>query len=321
MTFARLTGLAALALLGLAPLLVTSASWLSFWIGALLFALLGQAWNVLGGYGGQNSFGHAVFFGTGAYGAAILQVKFGVPAPPAALAGIALGALVGLLIGALSFRSGLRGSYFALATLAFAEIFRITAGAVAITGGGQGILIPLDARAANLQFVDRRAVYYLLLALVLGTLALTRALERSRFGARLMAVRENEDAARALGINAFRVKLGAITLSGAITAAAGVVYVQYFLFVDAHLAYGPSVSIEALLGPLIGGVGTAAGPIVGAIVLHAVGEGAKRVMGDTPGLDLALYGFLLIAMLRFLPDGLIGLARRVARRRPAAVTA
>lgn len=299
------------------PYLVPSNAWLSFWITTLLFGLLSQSWNVLGGYGGQFSFGHAVFFGTGAYATAVLQVKLGVPALVAAPAGIAIGALVGLFIGAASFRYGLRGSYFALVTLAFAEVFRILATSLPFTGGGAGTLIPLDIRASNLQFADRTSFYYLILALVAAGLAISIALERSRFGAWLMAVRENEDAARALGIDVFRVKLGAITLSGAMAAAAGVFYAQYFLFIDAGIAFGPSVSVEALLGPIIGGLGTAMGPILGAVVLHGVGEAAGHAMGDAPGLSLVLYGVLLILMLRFLPDGLIGLGRRLAARNAA----
>jgi branched-chain amino acid transport system permease protein len=315
---AILLAAAAAALIAL-PVLVRSEAWLSFWITTLLFVFLGQSWNVLGGYGGQFSFGHAVFFGTGGYAAAVLQVKFGVPALLAAGAGIAFGALVGAFIGTLSFRYGLRGSYFALVTLAFAEVFRILASSLALTGSGFGILIPLDARAANLQFADRTVFYYVVLALVGIGLAISLALERSRFGAWLMAVRENEDAAKALGIDAFRVKLGAITLSGAMAAAAGVFYAQYFLFLDSGIAFGPHVSIEALLGPIVGGLGTAFGPILGGILLHGLGEVAKRAMGDAPGLNLVLYGALLIVMLRFLPDGLIGLARRLfASRRGTA---
>jgi branched-chain amino acid transport system permease protein len=305
---------AAAALVAL-PFVVRSEAWLSFWITTLLFIFLGQSWNVLGGYGGQFSFGHAVFFGTGGYATAVLQVKFGVPAPVAAAAGIGCGALVGAFIGALSFRYGLRGSYFALVTLAFAEVFRILASSLALTGSGFGILIPLDARAVNLQFADRTAFYYLVLALVGIGLAISFALERTRFGAWLMAVRENEDAAKALGIDIFRVKLGAITLSGAMAAAAGVFYAQYFLFLDSGIAFGPHVSVEALLGPIIGGLGTALGPIVGGILLHGLGDVAKRAMGDAPGLSLIFYGVLLIVMLRFLPDGLIGLVRRLTTQR------
>lgn len=292
------------------PQLSDSSAWLTFWITTLLFAFLGQAWNVLAGYGGQFSFGHAVFFGTAAYTSAILQVRYGVNAWPAAVAGIAAGGAVGAFLGAVSFRYGLRGSYFALVTLAFAEVFRILANSLPFTGGGQGILIPLMPGASNLQFLDRTSVYYLLVGLVVVGVAISRWLEASRFGAWLVAVRENEAAASALGIRVFRVKLAAITLSGAMAGAAGVIYAQMFLYLDAAIAYGPHVSVEALLGPIIGGLGTVFGPIVGAVLLHALGEAAKSAMGATPGLNLVLYGIVLVVILRFLPDGVVGLLKR-----------
>jgi len=301
-----------MAVLALLPLAVTSNFLMNALTMALLFALLGQAWNVLGGYAGQFSFGHAVFFGTGAYAAAILQVRYGINAWIALPLAVAAGALVGTGIGYLSFRYGLRGSYFALITLAFAEVFRILANSAAITGAGAGILIPLDVRPANLQFASQEGFYYAALALVGMSLVVVRMLEDSRFGAWLTAIRENEDSARALGVDTFRCKLGAIALSGAMTASGGVFYAQRFLFLDAGIAYGPWVSVEALLVPIIGGMGTLFGPLLGAFVLHAVGEAAKMVTGDAPGLNLVLYGVLLVVMVRFLPDGLAGLAARLA---------
>src|SRR6185295_4667391 len=165
--------------------------------------------------GGQYSFGHAAFFGTGAYVTAILQVRYGVNAYAGFALGIVAGALLGAAIGALTFRSGLRGSYFALVTLAFAEVLRIIASVAPITGAGVGLLIKLDVGPRTMQFASRAAFYWLILALVAIALVVTRLIEQSRFGARLVAVRENEDAARALGVDATRVKLAAITLSAA----------------------------------------------------------------------------------------------------------
>ncbi|MEO8560050.1 MAG: branched-chain amino acid ABC transporter permease, partial [Rhodospirillales bacterium] len=283
------------------PWLIASGFWLNFVVMILFLALLGQAWNVLGGYGGQFSFGHAAFFGTGAYIAAVLQVQFGLnPWLCFVLAGLG-GGLVGAFIGFLSFRYGLRGSYFALVTLAFAEVLRILANSFSFTGGGVGSLIPLKQTALNFQFADKRGFYYVALVLVIGGLILTRWLENSRFGARLMAVRENEDAARALGVNAFAVKLQAIVLSGAMAGLAGAFYAQYFLYVDPHVAYGSGISVETLLVPIIGGIGTVFGPILGAVVLQAAGEIAKQAMGDAIGLNLVLYGVMLIVMVLFLP--------------------
>lgn len=272
----------AVAMLAAVPLFTSSNVVLNFLVAALLIALAGQGWNLLGGYGGQYSFGHAAFFGTAAYATAILQVRYGVNAWLGFAAGIVAGAIVGAAIGALAFRSGLKGSYFSLVTLAFAEVLRIVASVAPITGAGVGTLIPLDLHAQAFQFQSRVPFYFIALALVALSLIVVRAVENSRFGAYLVAVRENEDAASALGVNAFAVKLGAITLSAAITAAAGCFYAQYFLFIDAGIAYGPWISIDALLAPIVGGVGTVFGPLLGALVIKTLGETTKLIAGDAP---------------------------------------
>ncbi len=299
-----------LAALMLYPFLAPSAFWLNFGAVTLMFATLAQGWNILGGYGGQYSFGHALFFGVGAYATAVWQIRFGLDPWSGFALGVALGAGVGAFFGALSFRSGLRGSYFALITLAFAEVFRILAASLAFTGGGQGLLIPLNPGAAHFQFVDRRLVFGAAALIFLAALAATLWLERSRFGARLVALRENEDAARALGVDVFRVKLGAIALSGAIAAAAGALYAQMFLYIDAGIAFGSHMSVEALVAPIVGGPGTLFGPLIGTIALRLLHEGAVHVTGGAPGLGLALFGVILLLALRFMPDGLVGLARR-----------
>jgi branched-chain amino acid transport system permease protein len=313
------------AALAAVPLVIHSNVVLNFLVVTLMVALAGQGWNVLGGYGGQYSFGHAAFFGTGAYATAILQVHYGVNAWIGFAGGIAAGAAAGAVIGALAFRAGLRSSYFALVTLAFAEVLRILASVAPITGAGVGLLVKLDLRAQSFQFQSRALFYLVILALVAVSLVMAHLLERSRFGAWLIAVRENEDAAMALGVDAFVVKLGAMVLSAAITAAAGCFYVQYFLFIDSGIAYGAWISIEALLTPIIGGVGTVFGALVGALVVKSLGEGAKLLTGDVPGLDLMIYGAVLIAVIRFAPRGLVGafidarahLARRLAAPRSA----
>jgi branched-chain amino acid transport system permease protein len=304
----------AIALLAAVPFLTASNVVLNFLVFALLIALAGQGWNLLGGYGGQYSFGHAAFFGTGAYVTAICQVRYGLNAWLGFASGIAAGAAVGAAIGALSFRSGLKGSYFALVTLAFAEVLRIVASVAPITGAGVGTLIKLDLRPEAFQFQSRAPFYWIILGLVGLSTILIRMIEHSRFGAYLVAVRENEDAARALGVNATTVKLGAMTVSAAITAAAGGFYAQYFLFIDAGIAYGPWISIEALLAPIVGGIGTALGPLLGALVVRSLGEATKLVTGDAPGLDLVIYGSVLIMVVAFAPRGVAGLLADPGRR-------
>ena len=299
-----------IAVLAAVPLVVQSNATLNFLVMALLIALVGQGWNLLGGYGGQYSFGHAAFFGTGAYTTAILQVRYGVNAWAGLAIGVAAGALVGAVIGALSFRSGLRGSYFALVTLAFAEVLRIIASVAPITGAGVGNLVTLDLRWEAFQFQSRAPFYWIILAFVAASLVLVKLMEGSRFGAYLVAVRENEDAAKAVGIDVFRVKLAAMTLSAAITAVGGCFYAQYFLFLDAGIAYGTWISVEALLAPIIGGIGTVFGPLLGALVVRSLGELTKLATGHAPGLDLVIYGCVLILVVAFAPRGIAGLLRR-----------
>jgi branched-chain amino acid transport system permease protein len=299
-------------LLALLPAALHSNTVINALATSMIIGLAAQGWNLLAGYGGQFSFGHAAFFGVGAYGNAILQARYGVNAYAAVLLATAMGAAVGAIIGYLSFRSGLRGSYFALITLAFAEVFRIIANAAPITGGAAGTLIKLQVSPGNFQFADRAIYFWILLALVIAAMLLMRGIERGRFGAYLVAVRENENAASALGVDTLRVKLKAITLSAAMTALAGAFYVQYFLFVDASIAFGTWISIEALLAPIIGGLGTVFGPLLGALALYFLGEFAKAIAGRTPGIDLALFGVLLVVTVAFARHGLQGLLTKLS---------
>lgn len=313
--------LAVFALLAPAPLLIASGFWLNWLTLALYAALLGQAWNVLGGYGGQFSFGHALFFGTGGYTAAVLNLSLGVNPWLGVPLGAALAAAVATGAGWLAFRYGLRGSYFALVTLAFAEVFRVLANSVPFTGAGEGIYLPLDPRPAVFQFAEPAGWYWTIWALTLLAFLVVWRLERTRFGAQLTAVRDNEDAASAIGVDPLATKLKAIALSGALAGLAGGFYVQRFLYLDPVIAYGPAVSVEALLVALVGGMGTLFGPLLGAFALHAAAELAREVIGDRPGVDMILYGLLLVLMVSFLPRGLAGLGRVTLGqmlRRPAA---
>jgi branched-chain amino acid transport system permease protein len=208
----------------------------------------------------------------------------------------------------------LRGSYFALVTLAFAEVFRILANSVGFTGAGSGLLVPLKPGVANFQFASKAGFFWTILALAGGGVAIAWWIEHSRFGSQLIALRENEDAARALGVDVLRTKLIAITVSAMLAGLAGAFYVQYFLYIDPNIAFGPGVSITALLAPIVGGLGTALGPMIGAVLLQFVSQAAQATMGDVPGLNLVAFGVILVAMVLFLPNGLIGQATVSARR-------
>lgn len=303
------------ALLAILPVLTSSNAVLHFLIYTLIVTLGAQGWNLLGGMGGQTSFGHAAFFGTGAYVISLWQTNLGLGAWSGFVVAMAAGGLVGWIVGFLSFRAGLRGSYFALVTLAFAELLRVLANSVSFTGGAAGQLMPLNLGTANLQFSDRAHYYWFALAMVAVGLLLMRWISFSRFGAHLIAVRENEDAACALGIDVLRTKLGAITISAAMTAAAGCLYVQYFLYIDPVLVFGPKISIEVLLASMVGGLGTVFGPLVGAFALHLLGEGAKFFTREIPGVDLVIYGCVLIGAVCFLPRGLLSLLPHRAARK------
>ncbi|WP_076998233.1 branched-chain amino acid ABC transporter permease [Variovorax sp. KK3] len=293
------------------PLVSRSGALLNFVMMALYATLLAQAWNILGGFGGQFSFGHALFFGTGAYVQAIAQLQGGINAWAALPLAIAGAAVVGVFVGALSFRYGLKGSYFALVTLAFAEVFRIVALSVPFTGGGVGLMVPLREAASNFQFGSRAGYLWVMLGFVLAALLVTWWLRHGRFGAWLQAVRDNEDAARAVGVNPFRVKLGAIALSAAFMGAAGAFYVQVFQYIDPGIAYGPSTSVEALVAAIVGGMGTLWGPVLGAVVLHLLADLTRNLFGELPGINMVIYGVVLVLIVIFLPRGIAGLGQSV----------
>ena len=311
-TLKELGGIALfVAVVACVPLVTDSGVTLNFVMMALYAALLAQAWNILGGFGGQFSFGHALFFGTGAYIQAIAQLQFGLNPWLALTLAVSGSGAIGLMVGALTFRYGLKGSYFALVTLAFAEVFRILALSVPFTGAGVGLMIPLSESFANMQFASRKGYLYLILGFVAAALLVTWWLKHSRFGAYLQAVRDNEDAARAIGVNPFNVKLAAIGLSGALMGAGGAFYVQVFQYIDPGIAFGPGTSVEALVAAIVGGIGTLWGPVLGAVVLHVLADITRNMFGQLPGINMVIYGVVLVLIVIFLPRGIGGIAASV----------
>ncbi|MBU12762.1 branched-chain amino acid ABC transporter permease [Rhodobacteraceae bacterium] len=303
-----LFGLALLAA-ALAPVGISSKFYLDVLTLIFFTAYIGQSWNILGGYAGQFSFGGVMFFGTGAYTSSILLVTFGIPPLIGIFVAVLMGAFLGFLVGYLSFRSGLRGSYFALITLAFAELLRVLANSVEFTGGGVGLFLTYAPGLKNLQFVSPTGFYYFSLFLLVISLAIALWLERSRFGAQLIAIRENEEAAEALGIDTLKCKLYAIMIMGGMGGAAGTFYAQKYLYIDPPISYSIALSVEMLLVSIVGGLGTVFGPLIGSVVLHVVNEVARHFI-DTPGLSLIVYGVILIFIISYLPNGLVGLFRR-----------
>lgn len=301
------------------PFVFPSNFMVNFGVLALFYAFIGQSWNISGGFAGQLSFGHVAFFGVGAYASTILQMHYGfspwLGLPAAALAG----AVVGGVIAVLSFHAGLKGSYFALITLAFAEVLRIVSNSIGITGGGIGMLIPMKMGAVNLQFADRSSFYFLILLLTAGSIAIAEWMQRSRFGAQLAAIRENEDSAKALGINVFSEKVKVMIISGAIGGIGGCFFAQYFLYIDPLIAFGVDKSIEMLLVTMIGGAGTVYGPLLGSVLLALVSD-VTRTLTQIQGLSLVLYGILLVIIIAFLPNGLIDLFTRKRGGKPGKKT-
>src|SRR5436190_2144925 len=257
----------------------------------MLFGYLGAAWNILGGYAGQFSFGHAAYFGIGAYTSTLLFLRLGVTPWLGMLAGGVLAAVFGLFAGYLSFRYGLRGPYFSLVTLAFAEMLRVVAVNTKAVGSSLGLVIPnREAAPANFIFSGKLPYYYVILAMALGAVWITRLVARSKLGYSLLAIRENEDAAEAAGVDALGMKLRAMAISSFLTALGGTFYAQYFAYIDPTITFGPSVSIQGLLQAIVGGAGTVLGPLIGAFVLTPVSELSRAAIRGRAGVDVMLYG-------------------------------
>ncbi|MEM3484330.1 MAG: branched-chain amino acid ABC transporter permease [Candidatus Bathyarchaeia archaeon] len=282
---------------------------------SLFFGYLGLAWNILGGYAGQFSFGHAAFFGIGAYTSTLLQIHYDVnPWFGLVCAGIA-GAFLGLFVGYLCFRYGLKGPYFALAILAFAEMLRLLATQWMSLRYPLGISIPLKGDSLlAFQFKSKVPYFYISLFMTSAMIWITRYIERRKLGLYFKAIRENEEAAEALGINVFKYKLIAMLLSAFFTAIGGTFYSQYYLIIEEESTFGTGVSVSVLLGPLIGGIGTVAGPLIGGAVLEFLSEMTRNLLGAYSGVHLMIYGGLLILVILFLPHGIWGGLRSLVNR-------
>ena len=286
-----------------------------------VWAIFGLSWNLLSGYTGLISFGHAAFFGVGAYAVALGQIYFDlspwVTIPIAAV----LGGIAGLLIGFPTFR--LQGHYFALAMLAYPLAILY----VFEWLGLQEVTLPIkrDNPIAYMQFADHRFYTLVALAMMLATILLTRAIERSRFGMALLAIKQNEAAAEAAGINTLAWKLRAITLSGAIAGAVGGFYAVVLLVVTPQSVFGMLVSAQALTVAMFGGVGTVWGPVIGSVILIPLAETLNAEAGSRfPGIQGVIYGLAIICVILLAPEGLFWKVRDFLRRRsapPAAATA
>ena len=295
------------------------------------YAYLALAWNIVGGYAGQLSLGHAVFYGLGAYTSTLLFLHLQLSPWIGMLAGGTLAAVASVLIGYPCFR--LRGPFFAMSTLAVLEVFRILAVyASDVTGGSTGLSIPIRFGLGSLVFRDKMPYLGVIVGLLAVAVVVSVLIERSRFGHRLVALRENEDAAESCGVNVRRVKLTAMVLSAFLTAIAGSFYAQYVLYIDPSGEFSMDLSVLMAMMAILGGAGTVLGPILGAAVLAPLQEFLRAWLGGkAQGLHLLIYGILIIAVVKFLPRGILAwlrslvpwprAGRSAAGRAPAGVRA
>jgi branched-chain amino acid transport system permease protein len=298
------------------PLLVTgSAVYQRLGALVLLSAIGASAWNLIGGYAGQVSVGHAVFFGAGAYAALAGYAQFGLPPIAGAPIGAGVAILIAALIGVPTLR--LSGHYFSMATIAVAELVRVLVTNWEWLGGAQGISGPAVARTVlDLSFTSALPYYYIFLTVLAAILFITWRIEKSRMGFYLRAIKDSERAARSLGVAAGRYKLYAYMLSAGLTAVAGALYAIMFGFVDPESGCGILISVKMLIMAALGGAGLLFGPLVGALILVPLEEISNSLLGGKgAGLTFVVYGAIIVVIARFLPSGLLALF--AGRMRPA----
>jgi branched-chain amino acid transport system permease protein len=297
------------------PLVVTSRFAIDIFIRVLLFAFIGVAWNLMGGYAKQLSLGHAAYFGLGAYTSTILQIDFGISPWIGMLAGGVVAMLASLPIGALCFR--LRGPYFAIATIATAQVFMLLFLKFRdFAWGAEGTTIPnLGSAPLMMQFETKAPYYYLALGLLAIGLAITYRIEKSWMGYYLVAIGEDEDAAEAIGVHAPKVKRDIYMVSAFLTALAGTFYVQYIYFIDPNTAFNFNISVEAALVSIVGGVGTLWGPVLGTVLLETTSALLQSWLGSgLGGVQLTVYSLILIAVILWRPTGLLGVLTEIYQR-------
>lgn len=293
-----------------APFLFTTRYAQHVLILVLLYVALGSAWNILGGLAGQLSLGHAAFFGIGAYTAAVIASKSEMSPWLAIALGPMVALPVAMLVGWICFR--LRGPYFTLATIAVGEVVRLVAlNWQQLTGGAVGVVI----RPSVFDGRSKIPYYYVVLVIAVTTVGLGAVIRRRKLGYYFMAIREDQETAESIGIPTTRYKLAALALSATLTAVAGAFYANYFLFVDPTIVLPLALSVEIVLMAIIGGLGTVAGPVLGAVLLKLASELFRNLTAGTKyeQAHVLVYGALLIIVILFMPDGLMGGVKKFFR--------
>jgi branched-chain amino acid transport system permease protein len=285
---------------------------------SFLFAGLALAWNIAGGYAGLISFGHSAFFGVGSFTSTILLTRYDVSPWIGIWAGAIIAATFGAILAVICAR--LRGPFFILSTLAFAEVVRIVAlNWASLTGGPEGLSIPPVSSLAGMVFASKSTYAALMLGYLVAVYCITKALEASRFGYYLFAIRDNEDAAGAAGVNPLVGRAAAMALSAALTGIGGSLFAQYFLYLDPTYVISPELSFQFALLPAVGGLGTAIGPVLGSFLITPLSELLRSHLGSAAaGLHLVIYSLGLVVVMLYFPSGLAGALNKLTRWKPFA---
>jgi branched-chain amino acid transport system permease protein len=286
---------------------------LGIFVMIFFWAYVGQSWNVLTGYTGHISLGHALYIGIGAYTSTYLAQTFDLTPWFGMLVGGGIASVIALFLGFLGFRFGIRGVYFVIMTIAFAEITRLAVSHVEALGSFTGIFLDFNPSFWNFQFRGNLPYYYISLGLMVASLVAVRVLEVSRLGRFFVAIREDEEAAQALGVNTFKYNMIAIAISAFMTSLSGAFYANYIYYLHPNTLFGMSTSIELILRPIVGGLGTLFGPVLGSFILTPLSEISRAYFakGGLEGLHLILYGILAILVVLFMPKGIIIYVKRL----------
>ena len=305
---------AVFAILMLLPLFLGNYA-LGIFVMIFFWAYVGQSWNVLTGYTGHISLGHALYIGIGAYATTFLAQTVGLTPWVGMFVGGFIAVAIALFLGFLGFRFGLRGVYFVIMTIAFAELTRLAVSHIEALGSFTGIFVDFNPSFYNFQFRGNLPYYYIALAFMVASLIAVRFIEVSKVGRFIVAIREDEEAAQALGVNTFKYNMIAIAISAFMTSLAGAFYANYIFYLHPNSLFGMSMSIELILRPIVGGLGTLFGPIIGSIILTPLSEISRAYFakGGLEGLHLILYGILTILVVLFMPKGIIVYVRRLLR--------
>jgi branched-chain amino acid transport system permease protein len=309
-TYLLLTG--AFAILLVLPLFLDKYA-LGIFVMIFYWAYVGQSWNVLTGYTGHISLGHALYIGVGAYATTYLAQTFEMSPWIGMWIGGIIAVLFALALGFLGFRFGIRGVYFVIMTIAFAEITRLIVSHVEALGSFSGIFLDFTPSFRNFQFRGNLPYYYISLGFMMVSILAVRLIEVSKLGRFMVAIREDEEAAQALGVNSFKYNMIAIAISAFMTSLAGAFYANYIYYLHPNTLFGMGTSIELILRPIVGGLGTLFGPVIGSFILTPLSEISRAYFtrGGLEGLHLILYGALAILVVLFMPKGIIVYVKRI----------